>query len=63
MKLYLTGQENDWTLSSSNPSLPSFTDDEILDAPACVVGCHIDELLILSLTMKLPIYIPKVWLF
>ena len=50
-----------WKLSRANNGLPaaSSTDADIRDHDACVVNCHPDELLALSVLLKLPIYIPE----
>ena len=52
---------NEWKLSRANNALPaaSSTDADIRDHDACVVNCHPDELLALSVLLKLPIYMPE----
>lgn len=54
---------NDWKISRSNPQLPvvSSTDDpEKIDrCTACIVNCHLDELIAVSLLTGKPILIPQ----
>ena len=54
---------DDWKISRSNPKLPtiSSTDDplNIAEATACIVECHLDELVAISLLTSLPILIPQ----
>jgi hypothetical protein len=54
---------NDWKISRSNPQLPvvSSTDDpeEIDQCTACIVNCHLDELIAVSLLTGKPILIPQ----
>ena len=52
---------NQWKLSRANNALPSAssTDADIRDHDSCVVNCHPDELLALSVLLKLPIYMPE----
>lgn len=52
-----TGYEDEFRISSSNPGLPEFED--IASAPGCLVNIHMDELVLLSLAMDMPVYIPK----
>ena len=55
--------KDDWKISRSNPKLPtiSSTDDplDIAEATACIVECHLDELVAISLLTGLPILIPQ----
>lgn len=53
----------DWKISASNPSVPSVASnddpEEIAASTACLVECHMDELVALSFLSGLPIHIPK----
>lgn len=54
---------DDWKLSISNTEIPttSSKDDpaEVSEAMACIVECHMDELIAVSLLTGLPIFMPK----
>lgn len=53
----------DWKITPSNPLLPEVcsTDDpnEVAQSSACIVQCHIDELVAISLLTRIPILMPK----
>jgi hypothetical protein len=53
----------DWKISASNPKMPAVASnddtEEIADATACLVECHMDELVALSFLSGLPIHISK----
>ena len=49
------GYESDYRISSKEMRLPEYT-DELDSAVACVVNCHMEELILLSLATSMPIY-------
>lgn len=53
----------DWKITPSNPLLPDVcsTDDpnDVAQCTACIVPCHMDELVAMSLLTRIPILIPK----
>ena len=54
---------DDWKISRSNPKLPTISSNDdpidIAEATACIVECHLDELIAISLLTGLPILIPQ----
>ena len=53
-----TGFESEYRISTKQVGLPDDTDDRS-DADACIISCHTDELVLLSMATNIPIYMPK----
>ena len=52
------GFESEYRISTKQVGLPDETND-LRSAEACVINCHTDELVLLSIATNIPIYMPK----
>ena len=54
---------DDWKMSTSNTEIPTTSSkddpDEVSASSACIIECHMDELIAVSLLTGLPIFMPK----